>query len=253
MSLVIAGTRPEAIKIAPILEWIDRLGLERVFVWSGQHYDYLMSEVFFRELALPEPDVNLDVKSGSHAEQTAKVMLKLEKVLEKESPAPVLAEGDTNTTLAAALASVKAGVPFGHVEAGLRSWDMSMPEEINKIVQIRRIWLTGNTIVDVVTKFEKRAEEVGQALISELGMSTGEYALLTIHRQENTDNREGLSMIVEGVCRLARRMSIVFPVHPRTEKRLRKWGLWSKLEEYGVRLIPPLATSPSWEPRYTLE
>jgi len=107
-------------------------------------------------------------------------------------------------------------------------------------VPLRRIWLTGNTIVDVVTKFEKRAEEVGQALISELGMSTGEYALLTIHRRENADNRERLSMVVEGVCRLARRMSIVFPVHPRTEKRLRKWGLWSRLEECGVRLIPPL-------------
>jgi len=131
---VVAGTRPEAIKLAPVIEWLEKYQVDYIFIWSGQHYDYEMSRIFFEQLGLPEPYVNLDVKSGTQAQQTARAMIGLEKTLGKMKPRITVAEGDTNTVLAAALASAKMHIPFAHVEAGLRSFNRLMPEEINRIV-----------------------------------------------------------------------------------------------------------------------
>jgi len=132
--VVVAGTRPEFIKLAPVLENLKHLGLDYVLVWSGQHYDYLLSRVFFEEFGLEDPRVDLGIGSGSHAEQTARIMIGLERLIDEYKPYVVVAQGDTNTVLASALTAVKCRVPFAHVEAGLRSWNMLMPEEVNRRV-----------------------------------------------------------------------------------------------------------------------
>ena len=130
--LIVAGTRPELIKLAPVFKWLEKFNVEYIFAWSGQHYDYELSKIFFEQLRIPDPKENLDVRSGTHAEQTAKVMVGLEKLIEKYSPSILVAEGDTNTVVATSLTALKCMVPFAHVEAGLRSWNMCMPEEINR-------------------------------------------------------------------------------------------------------------------------
>jgi len=262
--MIVAGTRPEAIKLAPVIEWMSRLGLSYVFVWSGQHYDYEMSRVFFEQLGIPEPDEDLDVRSGSHAEQTARIMIGLEKAIDKYSPSIVVALGDTNTVVAAALTSAKKLIPFAHVEAGLRSWDRTMPEEVNRViadsvaelhfaptelaainlthegVPLRKIYVTGNTIVDVTLKHEDLAEAEGQKLLNELGIEPLSYILATVHRQENADNPERLANIARALSELSKRYPIVFPAHPRTARRLKEHGLWDRLQASGVRLLNPL-------------
>ncbi len=263
--MIVAGTRPETIKLAPVFWNLDKLGVEYVFVWSGQHYDYEMSRIFFEQLGLPEPDLDLDVRSGSHAEQTAKIMMGVEKAIEKFKPSIVVAQGDTNTSAAAALASVKKLVPFAHVEAGLRSWDRTMPEEINRVVAdaiaelhfaptelaainlmhegipLRKIHITGNTIVDVVYKYKEYAAREGEELLSELGLEPNGYILVTVHRQENTDNPLRLGNIVKALIELSKRYIIVFPTHPRTIGRLKSYGLWSELvAQKNIRLLKPL-------------
>jgi len=262
--MVVAGTRPEVIKLAPVLEWMERLGLDYVFVWSGQHYDYEMSRVFFEQLGLREPHVDLDVRSGSHAEQTARIMVGLEKVIDSYRPSVVAALGDTNTVVAAALTAAKKFVPFAHIEAGLRSWDRAMPEEVNRIVAdalaelhfaptelaavnlmhegvpLRKIYITGNTIVDVVHKYLEKARAEGERLLSELGLEERGFILATVHRQENTDNPERLGNIVKALVELSKRYTIVFPVHPRTVKRLAEFGLLDELRSGNVRLLQPL-------------
>jgi UDP-N-acetylglucosamine 2-epimerase (non-hydrolysing) len=218
--LIVAGTRPEVIKLAPLLKWLERLDLEYVFVWSGQHYDYELSRIFFEQLKVPEPHENLDVRSGTHADQTAKVMVGLEKLTKKYSPSVLVAEGDTNTVVASSLTALKCTVPFAHVEAGLRSWNMCMPEEINRRiadiiatlhfaptelaamnllfegVSSKCVHLTGNTIVDVVSEYESLAKKRGEELLPELGLEKNGYFLVTVHRAENTDNIYRLANIV---------------------------------------------------------
>jgi len=262
--MIVAGTRPEAIKLAPVIEWISRLGLSYMFVWSGQHYDYEMSRVFFEQLGLPEPHVDLNVRSGSHAEQTAKIMVGLEKIIDEYKPSAVVAEGDTNTVVASALAATKKLIPFAHVEAGLRSWDRTMPEEVNRVIAdaiaeihfaptelaavnlmhegipLRKIHVTGNTIVDVVHKYMDKARTEGERLLSELGLEEQSFILVTIHRQENTDNFERLQNIVKALTELSKRYTVVFPVHPRTVKRLGVFGLLDVLKSGNVQLLQPL-------------
>lgn len=260
--LIVAGTRPEAIKLAPVLWNLRRE--EYVFVWSGQHYDYEMSRIFFEQLGLPEPDVDLDVRSGTHAEQTAKIMMGLEKAIEKYKPAVVVAEGDTNTVVAAALTAVKKFVPFAHVEAGLRSWDRTMPEEINRIVAdavaelhfaptelaainlmhegvpIRKIHITGNTVVDVVYRYLEEAKKWGRRLMDELRLEPQTYILVTIHRQENTDNAERLWNITKAIAELAKKYPVVFPIHPRTANKMKEQGLLQNLSAPNIHLLKPL-------------
>jgi len=261
--MVVAGTRPEAIKLAPVIWWLDRLGVDYVFVWSGQHYDYELSRVFFEQLGLPKPVLDLDVRSGSHAEQTAKIMIGVENAIKRFNPSIVVAQGDTNTVLAATLASVKMLVPFAHVEAGLRSWDRTMPEEINRVVAdtvaelnfapsylaavnlmhsgvpLRKIFVTGNTIVDVVYKYETIASEEGEKMMKELSIEPERFILVTIHRQENTDNEWRLRNIVKILEELSKHMPIVFPAHPRTVNRLQQCNLLDALKSH-VILTKPL-------------
>ena len=261
--MIVAGTRPEAIKLAPVIWWLDRLGVEHVFVWSGQHYDYELSRVFFEQLGLPEPVLDLDVRSGSHAEQTAKIMVGVENAVKRFNPSIVVAQGDTNTVLAAALASVKMFIPFAHVEAGLRSWDRTMPEEINRIVAdvvaelnfapsylaavnlmhsgvpLRKVFATGNTIVDVVYRYEAVASEEGEKVMKELGIEPEKFILVTVHRQENTDVEWRLRNIVKVLKELSKHMPIVFPAHPRTVNRLQQYNLLDDLRNH-VILTKPL-------------
>lgn len=264
-TFVVAGTRPEAIKLSPVLQWLRKLKIETLFVWSGQHYDYELSRVFFEELGLPEPDINLNVKSGSHSVQTAKIMMLLEKAIQKCRPAIVIAEGDTNTVLAAALTATKSSVPFGHVEAGLRSYDRTMPEEINRIVAdscsellfaptelafsnlthegtpLRKIRLTGNTIVDVVDQHRKAAMQRATGLLDELEANSNEYILLTLHRQENTENQSKLGDIIHAIQALAKKHPVIFPIHPRTRNKLQEMGALNVLEKsQNLNLVSPL-------------
>jgi len=260
--MIVAGTRPETIKLAPVFWWLDKFGVDYTFVWSGQHYDYEMSKVFFEQLRLPEPAVDLDVRSGTHAEQTAKIMIGLEKAIDKYKPVVLVAQGDTNTVVATALTATKKLVPFAHVEAGLRSWDRTMPEEINRVIadavaqlcfaptalaainlmheglQLSRIHITGNTIVDVVHRFRDVAIEEGEKTLKELGLQPHSYVLVTIHRQENTDSTERLQNLVRGLAKISRRVPVVFPTHPRTINKLRDLGLLESLRD--VRILRPL-------------
>ncbi|MEM1510538.1 MAG: UDP-N-acetylglucosamine 2-epimerase, partial [Thermofilaceae archaeon] len=209
--VVVAGTRPEVVKLYPVLKRLDELSVECYFVWSGQHYDYEMSRIFFEELGVRSPDVDLDVRSGSHAEQTGRIMLGVERVLRERRPVVTVAQGDTNSVLAAALASVKVRVPFAHVEAGLRSWSMVMPEEVNRRVadavaslhfaptrlaalnlifegvSPRGIHVTGNTVVDVIYEQGSRVDALAERLLGDLGLEKAGYVLATLHRAENVD------------------------------------------------------------------
>jgi UDP-N-acetylglucosamine 2-epimerase (non-hydrolysing) len=260
--LLVAGTRPEAIKIAPIVERLQKLKVDFVFVWSGQHYDYEMSRRFFEELGLPNADYNLDVKGSTHAQQTAEIMVKLEKVIRQRGSSLVVSEGDTNTVAAAAVASVKCMVPFAHVEAGLRSWNMATPEEVNRRlsdsiaslhfaptklavlnllsegVSRKGLHLTGNTIVDIVDKHKDTAREVGEKLLCKLNLDRQKYLLATLHREENTDNPSRMRNILRALGKLSEEFRVVFPVHPRTRKRIAQLGLRSLLK--GTEQLKPM-------------
>ena len=258
--MVVAGTRPELIKLAPVMKSLNELGVDYTFVWSGQHYDYRLSRIFLEQLALPNPDENLGVGSGTHAEQTARLMMALEKVIERRKPEVVIAEGDTNTVLAAAMTSTKMGIPFAHVEAGLRSWDRTMPEEINRVVadslavmnfaptelavvnlthegvDLSRIELVGNTIVDVLMENLPKVEELKSEILGGLDLEENKFLLVTVHRQENTDDRARLESIISALRELSKEVPVVFPIHPRTASRIREYG--TSLE--GIRVVEPL-------------
>lgn len=259
---LVFGTRPEIIKILPVIRECEMKDLDYFILHTGQHYSYKMDKVFFEELELPEAKYNLDVGSGSHAEQTGKMLIGIEKVLMKEKPDIVLVEGDTNTVLAGALAASKLHIKVGHVEAGLRSYDRNMPEEINRIltdhvsdylfaptkkaretlleegITESKIFVTGNTIVDAVYQNLKIAERRIDVL-NKLDLERGEYFLVTAHRQENVDMRERLKGILEGLNLIYREfdLSIIFPIHPRTAKRIKEFRL--ELPK-GVELIESL-------------
>ncbi len=247
---VVLGTRPEIVKMSPIVRELQRRHLDFDLVHTGQHYSYEMDRVFFRDLELPEPTVNLEVGSGTHGAQTGKMLAGLEKFFQESRPAMVLVQGDTNTVLAGALAAVKLGIPVGHVEAGLRSFDRGMPEEINRVMadhvsdllfaptevsarNLRaeglpeeRIFVTGNTIVDAVRENLAIASAKGDALKG-MGLRKGGYILTTLHRQENVDSRERLTNILISMERVGREtgLEIVWPMHPRAKKNLETFGL----------------------------
>jgi UDP-N-acetylglucosamine 2-epimerase (non-hydrolysing) len=269
MFAIILGTRPEIIKMSPIIRSCEREGVNFFVLHTGQHYSYEMDRVFFEELGLPAPEVNLDIGSKSHAEQTGAIMTGVEKVLFEKRPDVVLVQGDTNTVLAGALAASKCRVrgegslpvEVGHVEAGLRSFDRTMPEEVNRVVadhlsdylfaptnsarknlrregiEKRKIFVTGNTIVDAV--FENLALSEKKAnIVHELGLSADNYFLVTLHRQENVDDKKRLKGILDGLTRIhdSYGLPLVFPVHPRTEKMIKSFGLKIK----GIQTIKPM-------------
>ncbi|MBN1505086.1 MAG: UDP-N-acetylglucosamine 2-epimerase (non-hydrolyzing) [Candidatus Eisenbacteria bacterium] len=230
-------------KIAPILAEVKAFPVVRpLLVHTGQHYDRELSDVFFEELGIPTPDLHMGVGSGSHAVQTARVMTEFEKVLLEERPALVVVVGDVNSTLACSLASVKLHVPVAHVEAGLRSFDRSMPEEINRMVTDSlssllfttcedanrnlsnegvapdRVHFVGNVMIDSLKNHIEIARQ--SEVLSRFSLAEQRYAVLTLHRPSNVDSEESLSRIVDAVCEVAKELPVVFPVHPRTRKGL---------------------------------
>jgi UDP-N-acetylglucosamine 2-epimerase (non-hydrolysing) len=259
--LHVVGARPNFMKAAPVLAaGRRRPDVHQVLVHTGQHYDRAMSDSFFADLGLPDPDENLGVGSGSHAEQTAKIMLGFEPVLDRRRPDWVIVYGDVNSTVACALVAAKKGIRVAHVEAGLRSRDWSMPEEINRVVTDRladllltpsrdadrnlaaegvapeRVRFVGNVMVDTLLALLERAR--GLDMPSALGVAPGRYAVVTLHRPANVDRRETLGELVGALDDLARELPVCFAVHPRTRQRLTEFGLAPR--NPGVRLLDPL-------------
>jgi len=237
--MVVAGARPNFMKIAPLMAAMARRPrFEATLVHTGQHYDAAMSESFFRDLGIPEPDVNLGVGSGTHGQQTGQVLMKIEALLIESAFDLVLVVGDVNSTLAATLAAVKLGVPVAHVEAGLRSRDRAMPEEINRIltdsisdwlfttesdaddnlraegIDPARIHFVGNVMIDTLLGHVERARAMDVA--SKLDLEPGRFALLTLHRPSNVDDPDSLRRLVEVLEKIHQRVPVIFPVHPRT-------------------------------------
>lgn len=262
--LHIVGARPNFMKVAPIHRAVAARGaLAQRLVHTGQHYDVKMSDVFFADLGMPAPDIHLGVGSGSHAEQTAKVMIELERVLTRERPDLVSVVGDVNSTVAAALVAAKLQIPVAHVEAGLRSFDRSMPEEINRIVTDRladllltpspdadenlrkegadpeRIHLVGNVMIDSLLASKARAERL--STLSDLGLSPRGYAVCTLHRPSNVDDVRVLGGLLDALGYVSQAVPVIFPVHPRTRKMIADQGLQSKVESFpGLRLVEPM-------------
>ena len=260
MIAIVMGTRPEIIKMSPIVRACQSKSLDFFILHTGQHYSYSMDRVFFEDLELPEPKHNLEVGSGSHGEQTGKIIPGVEKILLKEGASLVLVQGDTNTVLGAALAASKLGIKIGHVEAGIRSFDRSMPEETNRILAdhisdylfaptkgakrnlanegIRKgVYVTGNTIVDAVRQNLVYAERKSKVL-EELRKAKKGYVLATAHRQENVDNAKRLKGIIDGLRAVGQNMSlpVIFPAHPRTQNRIKEFCI----DVSGISIIDPI-------------
>lgn len=258
---IVLGTRPEIVKLSPIVRELEHLNLEYSILHTGQHYSYNMDKIFFEQLDLPDAKYNLDVGSGTHAEQTGRMLIRIGRILRKEEPDMVLVEGDTNTVLAGALAAVKLGIKVGHVEAGLRSYDREMPEEINRIiadhcsnllfapttnskrillgegVRKDKVFVTGNTIVDAVHQNMRISQK--KARVSEkLKLDKGNYLLSTVHRQENVDNKKRFEDILKGLELVSKRtgLPVIYPIHPRSKKQLGNF----KISAHSIRMIEPL-------------
>jgi UDP-N-acetylglucosamine 2-epimerase (non-hydrolysing) len=261
--LIVVGARPNFMKAASLVHAAEQRGLSCTLLHTGQHYDEELSRVFFDELGLPAPDIYLGVGSGSHSAQTARIMLGFESELLALKPAMVVVVGDVNSTLACALVAAKERYPVAHVEAGLRSFDCRMPEEINRRlcdhlssylfttaqeadenllregIPGERLFFVGNTMIDTLLRFRDRARERDAA--GRLGVERGHYAVVTVHRPENVDEYETLSGLVEALLVVGRCLPVVFPIHPRTRERLARHGLAGALAaEPGIRLGPPV-------------
>ena len=260
----VVGARPNFMKIAPVMKAVARAGFaQQKLVHTGQHYDVSMSDVFFSDLGMPLPDIHLGVGSGSHAEQTAKVMVGFESVCAAEKPDLVVVAGDVNSTLACAIDCAKLLIPYAHVEAGLRSFDMTMPEEVNRIVTDRlcdllltpssdgdenlrregvadeRIFRVGNVMIDTLFDHLPRARKQGAA--QKLGVDGGRYAVLTLHRPSNVDDAGVLVGLISALDEVQREIPIVFPAHPRTRKRFEEFGLTERVAALsGLRVCEPL-------------
>ncbi|MFN0138915.1 MAG: non-hydrolyzing UDP-N-acetylglucosamine 2-epimerase [Pyrinomonadaceae bacterium] len=262
--LLIAGARPNFMKVAPIYAEMKRRGPEfaPVIVHTGQHYDAAMSDAFFDDLGMPKPDIHLGVGSGSHAVQTAKIMTEFEPVVLSEKPDWVLVVGDVNSTIACALVCAKAGVRVAHVEAGLRSRDRTMPEEINRIltdaisdllfttsqdadenlknegIPAEKIRFVGNVMIDSLLDHLKLAE--ASNVRNELGVDGQGYAVLTLHRPSNVDDKAVFAGILDALLSIAESLPIIFPVHPRSRSRIDEFGFAERIENSNIKLIEPL-------------
>jgi len=261
--MFVVGARPQFIKSAPVIyELTSRRNLVTLnIVHSGQHYAPEMSEIFFRELRIPEPTVNLAVGSSSHASQTSTIMSRLERPITKFRPNILVVPGDTNTTLAAALTAAKLQVPVAHLEAGLRSWDMSMPEEINRVLtdhcssillaptqtavtNLRneglgeRVYLTGDTNLDALKRALPLIKKKTQMILGKFKLTPRHYVLVTLHRPSNVDNLKRLRLIRSELIKLSSDQAIVFPIHPRTKTQLERLELCSNSDKRLI-LAPP--------------
>ena len=265
--LLVAGARPNFMKIAPLTRVIDEYnqkhspGIQRMLVHTGQHYDLKMSEVFFRELGIPSPDINLEVGSGSHAVQTANVLMRFEQTCLEEKPDWVIVVGDVNSTMACTLVAAKLQIKVAHVEAGLRSFDRTMPEEVNRIVtdsladllftpssdadeNLRKegipeskIKLVGNIMIDTLIANLEKARK--KATYAQFGLREKEFVYVTLHRPSNVDNKESLSTIMGYLEKLTAELPICFPIHPRTKKMLATYGIQNGTSE-AFKLIDPV-------------
>ncbi|MDB6111209.1 MAG: UDP-N-acetylglucosamine 2-epimerase [Pedosphaera sp.] len=268
--LIIAGARPNFMKVAPLIKHIrgyggagekDGVRLEYRLVHTGQHYDEKMSDVFFGELGIPAPDINLGVGSGSHAVQTANVMTKFEPVCEQEKPDWVVVVGDVNSTMACTLVAAKLGVKVAHVEAGLRSYDRTMPEEVNRIVTDSladllltpsadgnenlkkegipdsKVKLVGNVMIDALIANLNQAR--ASSLLKRQELKPKDFVYVTLHRPSNVDEQASLTSIMGELKRLAREMPVVFPIHPRTRKMCAQFGI-SLDDNKGMRILEPI-------------
>lgn len=244
----VVGTRPNFIKIAPLIEEMKKHPeIRQILVHTGQHYDEEMSKFFFDDLGIPKPDINLGVGSASDVTQTAKIMLELEKVLLKEKPDLVVVVGDVNSTLAAALTAVKCKIKVAHVEAGLRSFDREMPEELNRLltdhvadflftteksgnrnlanegIDKRDIFFVGNVMIDSLLSHKEKAKQ--SKIMEKMKLEKNKFAALTLHRPSNVDNKEPLKYVLDILNEIQKSIKIVFPVHPRTMKNLKNFDL----------------------------
>jgi UDP-GlcNAc3NAcA epimerase len=259
--VTIVGARPQFIKLALVSRLLRARGATEFIVHTGQHYDQNMSQVFFDELDITAPDVHLAVGSGRHGEQTGRMLERIEAVLLAQRPDWVLIYGDTNSTLAGALAAAKCHLPVAHVEAGLRSWNKRMPEEINRIVadhvsellfapthaavaNLRRegidessIKLVGDVMYDVVLAFKARAAERA-TIVDRLSLNAGQYVLATVHRAENTDEPSRLATVFGGLAEVAQSIPVVLPLHPRTRTALDRAKLLAEVERTLVLIEP---------------
>ena len=261
--LNIVGARPNFMKVAPLHRAFQQYPqIESKIVHTGQHYDAKMSDVFFNQLELPQPHYFLGIGGGSHTQQTARIMLEFEKVMEAEQPDVVLVVGDVTSTIACALVAVKMHIPVVHVEAGLRSGDRRMPEELNRIltdsisshlfvteqagldnlkregVPDERVHFVGNVMIDSLVHYRRKAAELDT--VGKLGLEPQGYVLMTMHRPANVDAEEGLRSIVQIVEDTARYKTVLFPIHPRTEANLKRFGLFDRLQAVAnLRLMEP--------------
>jgi UDP-N-acetylglucosamine 2-epimerase (non-hydrolysing) len=260
----VCGARPNFMKIAPLMRaYRAHPNLEPILVHTGQHYDENMSDLFFRQLEIPEPDVNLGVGSASHAVQTAEIMRRFEPVLEEHRPDWVVVVGDVNSTIACGLVAVKMDVKLAHVEAGLRSFDRTMPEEINRLltdaiseklfvsepsglenlkregIPDEKVHFVGNVMID--TLMRNRAQANGSSILKKMGLQPKRYAVVTLHRPSNVDDPETFGCILDAFERIAQDLPIVFPMHPRTRKNVARMGLAERMASIaGLRTPEPL-------------
>ncbi|MBB6450005.1 UDP-GlcNAc3NAcA epimerase [Geomicrobium halophilum] len=260
--LTVIGARPQFIKACMLSRWLKKdHEMKEVIVHTGQHYDSNMSDVFFSQLHLAKPDYQLSIGSSPHGEQTGKMLIELEKVMMREKPELVLVYGDTNSTIAGGLAASKLDIPIAHVEAGLRSFNRTMPEEINRIVTDHlssllfcpsqtavehlydegikeNVYITGDIMYDAVLDFKESALEHSN-LLSQLPLTANNYYLATIHRGENTDDPKRLSVIIDGLKQLDH--PVLFPLHPRTKKQLNKWNITDTNQVNNIMFIEPIS------------
>jgi UDP-N-acetylglucosamine 2-epimerase (non-hydrolysing) len=260
----VVGARPNFMKIAPIIDEMKKYDdISPFLLHTGQHYDRVMSQLFFDHLGLPKPDIYLGVGSGGHGEQTGKIMIEFEKYMQELQPDMVLVVGDVNSTIACGLVATKLGIKLAHVEAGLRSFDRTMPEEINRVLtdQIadllfiteesafqnlqaegiarEKIHFAGNVMIDSLRKHREKAGE--SKILEELDLQAGEFILVTLHRPANVDDRDILAKLLDVLCRLSEMAAVVFPVHPRTRNRILAFALEEKLQQFpALKLIDPI-------------
>ena len=256
----VVGARPNFMKIAPLIEEMKRYPqIEQILVHTGQHYDSNMSKLFFGELGIPEPDIYLGVGSDSHAKQTAEIMKRFEDVLIKEKPDLLIVVGDVNSTLACSLVASKLHIKVAHVEAGLRSYNWEMAEEINRVVTDRlsdylfttskdacenlenegirkdKIFFVGNVMIDTLLKHKKKVDK--SKILEKLGLRKGDYAGLTMHRPENVDKKEILELLLSAIEEIQKNIKIIYPLHPRTRKMITKFGFEDWLRNMGNLIV----------------
>ena len=252
--LCVVGARPNFMKIAPLCEEMKKYKeIKPVLVHTGQHYDFALSQVFFQDLKIPKPDYNLNIGSGTHGEQVGRGIIEVEKIIIKEKPELVLVVGDANACLVGALSAAKLHIPVAHVEAGLRSFDMRMPEEINRLltdhisgllfvtepsaiknllkegISKNKIFYVGNVMIDTLksSKFKVQSSKICE----KLGLKPKEYAVLTLHRPENVDDKKNLREIISTLNELQKKIKIIYPCHPRTKKQMERFALLAQIKK----------------------